>query len=501
MRRPMRHGHLPRARSTGCLASIALLGSMLALSACHAAGRGGDVDTVVLISIDSLRADHVGALGYDKPTTPTIDSLAERGIVFTRAYSTTSWTLPAHVSMLTGLDAESHGVVESKSSIPASIRTVAERARSAGIETAGVYSGPFLKPAFGFDRGFRTYANCSGISDHGSSDGVDWVDRIENHRISHTEVTNPCVRRRVAAWAKSAPRGGKRLLFVHFWDVHYDYMPPPGYAEMFDPDYRGSTDFSSLFMNPAIGPQMSARDLRHLVALYDGEIRWTDDTIAGVLSDLDAEGLLRRSVVVVTSDHGDEFFEHGWKGHQRTLYDEVLRIPLVVAWPGGPIVGRRSDEVVSLVDVAPAICRWLGLDCADLGPGGGLSDATRPGAARGRDDALGHLVLMYIGAIHSRVTHDTKVVEGPGGAIEFFGPPAYPRSDRLATETTDRLGLARAPAAVADAVRAMDARAARARESAPVATEPMARPTSAIDDTTRKRLESLGYLSDRKGER
>jgi hypothetical protein len=472
----------------------------LVLSACRTASAPDDVDTVVLVSIDSLRADHVGALGYDRPTTPSIDALAAHGVVFTRAYSTTSWTLPAHVSMLTGLEAETHGVVDSESAIPAAIRTIAERAQDAGVETAGVYSGPFLQPAYGFDRGFRTYANCSGIGTDGQGGGRDWIKRFENHRVTHTAVTNPCVRREVAAWAKTAPREGKRFLFVHLWDVHYDYAPPPGYVEIFDPDDRDRTDFSNFFMNPAIGPEMSSRDLRHLIALYDGEIRWTDDTVAGILADLDAAGMLRRSVVVVTSDHGDEFFEHGGKGHQATLYDEVLRIPLVVAWPGGPLVARRSDEVVSLVDVAPAVCRWLGLDCTDLGENGGLSDATRPGSARGRDDALAHLVLPFFGSIRSRVARDTKVIERTGGAIEFFAPPAYPRSDGVPTETVDRAALRRASAAVADSVRAMDARAARARERAASAAAPEARPTAAIDDATRDRLESLGYLPTGSGE-
>jgi len=477
-----------------------MLVGALVLSACRIASAPHDVDTVVLVSIDSLRADHVGALGYDRPTTPSIDALAAHGVVFTRAYSTTSWTLPAHVSMLTGLEAETHGVVDSESAIPAAIRTIAERAQDAGVETAGVYSGPFLQPAYGFDRGFRTYANCSGIGTDDQGAGRDWIERPENHRLSHTAVTNPCVRRQVAAWAKAAPKSGKRFLFVHLWDVHHEYAPPAGYVEIFDPDYDGSTDFSNL-LDPSIGPGMSERDLRHLLALYDGEIRWTDDTIAGILADLDAAGLLRRSVVVVTSDHGDEFFEHGGKGHKLTLYDEVLRIPLVVAWPGGPLVARRSDEVVSLVDVAPAVCRWLGLPCADLGGPGGLADAARPTSNRGRDDALAHLSFVRGGpAGRARVARHTKVVEKPDGAVEFFGPPAYPLSDRVPTEAADRAGLRRSSAVVADSVRAMDARAARAREQAPFAAAPEARPTAVIDDATRERLESLGYLPTGRGE-
>ncbi len=471
-----------------------LIACCLAIAACRKAAPPDSVDTVVLFSIDSLRADHVGALGYGSPTTPSIDSLAARGVVFTRAYSTTSWTLPAHVSMLTGLDAEVHGVERDGFTIPATVRTIAERAQAAGIETAGVFSGPYLQPVYGFGRGFRTYANCSGLGSDDSGLGRDWVGREEAQRRTRESVTNPCVRERVAAWARSAPRDGKRFLFVHLWDVHYDYAPPPGYVEIFDADYGGTTDFSEVFLNPAITPEMHPRDLRHLLALYDGEIRWTDDTIAGILADLDGQGMLRNAVVVVTSDHGEEFFEHGGKGHRRTLQDEVLRVPLVVSWPGGPAIGRRSDEVVSLVDVAPAACRWLGLDGADVGTGGPLVDGARGDRGRGRDDALAHLAQGFTVEDHAWVGHRSKAIEHRDGTIEVFGPPEFPASDRKPVETLARGDLDRASELATHSVGALDARVAEAKERARLLHPSSPRPTAAIDDATRQRLESLGYL-------
>jgi len=399
--------------------------------------------------------------------------------------------------MLTGLDAEVHGVERDGFAIPDGIRTIAERARAAGVETAGVYSGPYLQPAYGFGRGFRTYANCSGLGGDDSGHGRDWVQHEDDQRRTHELVTNPCVRSRVAAWARTAPRDGKRFLFLHLWDVHYDYAPPPGYVEIFDPDYHGNTDFSDLFLNPAIGSRMPARDLEHLLALYDGEIRWTDDTIAGILADLDAEGLLRRAVVVVTADHGEEFFEHGGKAHRRTLYDEVLRVPLVVAWPGGPVLGRRSDEVVSLVDVAPAICHWLALDCADVGTGGALVDATKPDRARGRDDALAHLLQGPSVDEHAWVGHHSKVLERRDGTIDVFGPPEFPASDRKEIESFSRADLGRAMEISLHSVEALDSRVASAREQARLLRSAAPRPTVSIDDATRKRLEALGYLPGR----
>lgn len=477
----------------------AILSTALAAPGCNRGGSPAVVDTVVLISIDSLRADHVGALGYPKPTTPSIDALAERGVVFTRAYSTTSWTLPAHVSMLTGLDAETHGVVDDGLAIPATIRTIAERASAAGVETAGVYSGPYLQPAYGFGRGFRTYANCSGLGSDDSGLGMDWNDRKGTHRLTHEAVTNPCVRKRVADWARTAPRRGRRFLFVHLWDVHYDYAPPPGYLEIFDPDYRGGTDFSKLFVNPAIGAGMPERDLRHLVALYDGEIRWTDDTIAGILGDLDSAGLLRHSVVVVTSDHGEEFLEHGGKGHRQTLYREVVRIPLVVAWPGGPGDGRRSDEVVSLVDVAPAVCRWLSLDCGDLESVTPLAAAPGTKQVPGRGDAIAHLARGRAGADRAWVGDRSKAIEYRDGRIEVFVPPAFPESDREMIEEFSRADLSRATKLAADTVLAMDLRVAEAQRRGQLLRGSARQPTAEIDDATRQRLEVLGYLPGNTG--
>lgn len=473
--------------------AIALAG-LLALAACRATPSPEPVDTVVLFSIDSLRADHVGALGYDRPTTPSIDALAERGVVYTRAYSTTSWTLPAHVSLLTGLDADAHGVEDDGLAIPETVRTLAERAKASGIETAGVFAGPYLQPAYGFGRGFGTYANCSGLGSDDSGLGIDWGERKGTHRLSHEAVTNPCVRERVAGWARRAPKRGRRFLFVHLWDVHYDYAPPPGYVEIFDPDYDGGTDFSKLFVNDAIGPKMPARDLRHLLALYDGEIRWTDDTIAAILADLESEGLLRNSVVIVTSDHGEEFFEHGGKAHRQTLHEEVLRVPLVVARPGGPPVRRRSDEVVSLADVAPAICHWLGIPCSDLGPPGALAETGRRDSVHARDDALAHLVRGRTGSDHAWIGHHAKVIEGRDGTIDVFGPPTFPGNDLLPVATFSRGDTTHASSFALDSVRAMDARVAAARERAGLLHPPAPRPTAAIDDATRGRLESLGYL-------
>lgn len=169
-------------------------------------------------------------------------------------------------------------------------------------------------------------------------------------------------------------------------------------------------------------------------------------------------------------------------------------MPLVVARPGGPPVRRRSDEVVSLADVAPAICHWLGIPCSDLGPPGAPAETGRRDSVHARDDALAHLVRGRTGSDHAWIGHHAKVIEGRDGTIDVFGPPTFPGNDLLPVATFSRGDTTHASSFALDSVRAMDARVAAARERAGLLHPPAPRPTAAIDDATRGRLESLGYL-------
>jgi arylsulfatase A-like enzyme len=144
------------------------------------------------------------------------------------------------------------------------------------------------------------------------------------------------------------------------WDVHYDYIPPARYVQMFDPEYRGPLDGRDI-IDAGFPLDLPPRDLEHLLARYDGEIRWTDDTIATMLRMLEDAGLLADTLVVVTSDHGDEFLEHGDKGHQKTLHEEVTRVPLIFWAADGVPAGRVVEQPVALADVLPTVLDALGL--------------------------------------------------------------------------------------------------------------------------------------------
>jgi arylsulfatase A-like enzyme len=310
---------------------------------------------VLLISIDSLRADHLGCYGSARDTSPRLDALAAGGTRFAHVYAPSSWTLPSHATLLTGVSQRRHGAVTPRRRIAAGLPTLATRLGAAGFRTRGVHSGPFLGAVYGFDRGFETYESCQS---HGEETGL-----VANLR-SHSDETNPCLRKTFTRWVTEAKANERHFWFVHMWDPHYDYIPPARYVRRFDPDYHGRLDGRRIWRE-GFPKTASQRDIAHLLARYDGEIRYTDDTIAAMLQDLERAGLLADTLVVVTADHGDEFREHGGKGHYKTVFAEVLAVPLILAGPGVPR-GRVVDAPVGLADVAPTILALAGVPGAEM---------------------------------------------------------------------------------------------------------------------------------------
>lgn len=299
------------------------------------------MQNVLLVSIDSLRADHLGCYGYPRNTSPNLDRLAAAGYRFENAVSQASWTLPSHASLLTSRHPSSHGVDRSRRKLGSRTETLAMWLKAMGFYTGAVVSGPFMKRLYGFDRGFHEY-----------DDELAGVDN------PHSVVTSDRIHEKVKDFLD---RHGNRpfFLFLHYWDVHYDYNPPAPYDRLFDPDYEGDLDASDFEHNRAIHAGMSPRDLEHLVALYDGEIRFVDDHIGMLVKELQKRKLYKETLVVITSDHGDEFFEHGEKGHAHSLYQELVHVPLIVRSPKKP-GGKSVPHPAALVDIAPTVLELLG---------------------------------------------------------------------------------------------------------------------------------------------
>jgi len=324
-----------------CLAVVAAV-VLWAVAGAGALGRPTRPN-VLLVSIDSLRADHLGTYGYARDTSPTIDRLAREGVVFETAISSAPWTIPAHATMLTGLPPEVHGVVSARHRLAPDALSLAEVLQQAGYDTVAFVSGPTVMAQYGFDQGFARFDESMAEPDrHKSSKGI----------------TSPGLVALVDGYLEGWDAAGRTapfFVFLHMWDVHYDYAPPAPFDRMFDPDYQGDVRADDFERNPRINPKMARRDLEHVLALYDGEIRYTDEHLGRIVARLEGLGVLDDTIVVVTSDHGDEFFEHGMKGHAKTLFDEVLHVPLVIRHPRSIAHGRRVEEQVRLMDVAPTI--------------------------------------------------------------------------------------------------------------------------------------------------
>ncbi len=355
----------PRLQRTGGLRAFATAGATTAVALVIVSSvpalnvRGADAArplapttrprNVVLISIDSLRADHLGCYGYRRPTSPRLDQLAGAGLRFDAAYSTSSWTLPSHASMLTGRYPLSHGAVILDRRLSRATPTLPTVLGPAGYTTAGFVSFEFLRRRYGFDAGF----------DHFD----DFTTAVEGNNQEHHLTTGPLLNAEIIPWIE---RNAERpfFLFAHYFDVHYDYDPPPPYDTMFDDDYVGP-DLRRYSHNPAIHRNMPKRHLEHLIALYDGEIRLTDKMVGDVIDTIDRVGVGDDTLVIVTADHGEEFFEHGDRGHGTTLHEEVVRVPLLMRWPRGVAAGGAIETPVSVADLAPTIYDLTGVAAPD----------------------------------------------------------------------------------------------------------------------------------------
>jgi arylsulfatase A-like enzyme len=325
--------------------------SILCICIVGSVAFAGGVPNILLVSIDSLRADHLQCYGYERDTSPNLDALGAEGVRFETALSPTSWTLPAHLTMLTSLPPEEHGVNADNRWMRGDLVFLAEVLKEKGFHTAGFVSGPYLKRPYGFSQGFDHYD--------------DFSIKQTNFKGNHEGTTSDKLIQLVDTWLSERVQsndGKPFFIFLHMWDVHYDYTPPPPYDSMFDPDYQGSISWKNFEHNPAVCRTMDTRDLEHLISRYDGEIRYTDHHLGRLFQRLESLGLKDNTIVAVTSDHGDEFFDHQRKGHRKSLYEESLRVPLLIRYPERIGPGLVVREPAQLMDIAPTLLSLAGLE-------------------------------------------------------------------------------------------------------------------------------------------
>lgn len=306
---------------------------------------------VVLVSLDTLRARSLSAFGRELETSPFFDALAAEGTLFERAFTTYSNTLASHMSMLTGLWPRTHGVVDG-TRLSSKSRTLAQRLRDVGYETAAFTENALLNGGQGFRRGFARYA--------------------ENKEVRHGAGASEDTFNAAIEWAR-AHTDTPFFLFIHTYQVHAPYEPHEPYASLYEPDAHNVDEHRR----------------------YEQEIRYLDDQLRRLVGELDRLIDPRELLLVVAADHGEEFGEHGARLHAQ-LYDEVMHVPLLFRWPGHVPAGRRVAAPVSLVDIAPTILQLAHVKKFRTPDGKTLTPLFRDGGTIGRSTVFGEVHPSYV---------------------------------------------------------------------------------------------------------
>jgi arylsulfatase len=298
----------------------------------------------ILISLDTLRADHLGAYGYRRATSPFLDSLAARGTLFENAIAQLPGTLPSHMSIFTGLYPAEHAVFPPDGVLASQIRTFPEVLHAYGFHTGGHVEGGYVEGRHGFSRGFDEWSDDSPIvqTRRGPEKSRDAVKRTF---------------RRGLEFLKRARGSGSFFLFLHTYSIHDPYDPPEPYRTLYWPAPSPPGAFAP------VGTELLAFDegrralapkaVEYFEALYDAQIRYTDDVIKGFFVGLSDLGLSDGVTVIVTSDHGEEFLEHGKLAHTQ-VYQENVHVPLIVVG-AGQRAGHRVASLVQSIDIAPTL--------------------------------------------------------------------------------------------------------------------------------------------------
>jgi len=301
-------------------------------------------DRVILISLDTLRADHLSCFGYHRTTSPAIDLLASEGALFLEAVSTSSWTLPAHVSLLFSADSVHHGVMAADDRIPGSLIGLTEILNQNGFVCGAITGGGFVSPKYGFARGFDFYNESEGSFDFNNS----------------AELVFKATR----SWLENN-LDKDFFLFLHTYQIHSPYNSPEPYRRTF---LSPGASFDQINVERYLGGKggifrpLSVNERKNIIDLYDGEIRYTDEALIGPLIKwLKEKGLFDRMLIILASDHGEEFYEHGAWVHGAHLYQESIHIPLIIKFPRGLFKGEKVDKIVRITDIAPTILEALNL--------------------------------------------------------------------------------------------------------------------------------------------
>jgi len=457
----------PRGRSLRFLPLAAALLLVVGLQSSMAYLRGSSdalpARSVVLISIDTLRPDRLGAYGYDRPTSPTLDALAADGARFAACVAPAPWTPPSHISMLTGLYPSRTGIRAVSDDLRPEVHTLAEEMRARGFHTAAVVGSDLVLPCARCRAGFDSLTE---VPWRGNPDGQGPVvaDRGD-------DVTAAAVH-----WLDARDARDRFFLFVHYYDVHSDYRPRPAMALRFGADPNDMEPGNTTYLiDRRESSDIPVRDQEQMKRLYDAEVRQLDELLRTLFDSLKARNLWSDTLIVVAADHGEEFLEHGGLLHGRTLYEELVHVPLIMRGPGVPH-GRVISHVVSLVDLMPTI-----LDAVGAPPRDGLTGRSLLPMLTGADrDWVERAASEADQTRRKRMVRvgNLKLIEDRGTGYELYDLAQDPRErHNLAAERPEQVGVL-------------------AGEMRAVLTDGTPSATGTLDNATRERLRALGYLDE-----
>ncbi len=347
---------------------------------------------VILVIVDTLRADRLSCYGYAANASPNIDTLAADGVLYRNMVAQSSWTKPSIATILTSLYPSSHTAVGKADRLPQGALLLAEALQAAGYTTGGIVDNINIAPLFGFDQGYDSYTYLAPDYPLGASDVSSELALYQAARRGYAMLTGgrvfvqeyyqdaATVTTAAQEWLRA--HGEERFfLLLHYMDPHDPYMEHPysgvGYARASD-------------QNP--DPEMAAT----FSALYDGEVRYVDSALGALFDSLKEAGLYDGALIVLTADHGEEFQEHGGWWHGQTLYEEQLRVPLIVKYPGGARAGTVVEEYARSLDIAPTAVDVAGLEIPAGWQGRSLWSDTAPPAYLFAEEELEGNILRSV---------------------------------------------------------------------------------------------------------
>ena len=488
----------------GLLLALGLVGAVRGFALPRADESGPDAGAavtgpnVIVVLIDTLRADHLSCYGYERPTSPAIDRFATEGVLFERAFSQSTWTKPATASLFTGRYPSQHQAYLEKARLSDTELLLPEAFDQLGYRTAVFSGNPWITPDYGFDQGvddfysvyderfarvtlfMMTLKRVSNLIDGGRS--YNRVKMLVQGELSTTE-RDTRLNQEIDRWLDEH---GRRPFFMHvqYMSPHHPYDPPPPFDRFVpDPSLEPVTYYprkSYFFFEE--GEEISEAQRADMVARYDGDILFVDAVFDDLIANLRSRDLLDRTVVVLTSDHGEEFFDHRNWGHGQSVYNELTHVPLIVRYPERFPAGRRVDAPVMLVDVMPTVLDLAGASTPEGLAGRSLLALVAPRGTPEPREAYSELLYRY-GQAQALVQGDAKLVrmtKGEQSRTELYA---------LDEDFRERHDLAEQAAAR----RALEARLA-AVESWTREHQGAAAAEVEIDAEMANRLKALGYL-------